>query len=228
MIARRDRRRRRGPILRPDAGQLVVGTAKLERAGALQGFRLEQDTGAEPLVERGRFDQRRFDDQSGETRRGSFDIAQLWQQGFGIAGLLSGSGGRGAGRRSGSDASRKPRRRLNWRHGRASFDRHRSVSIEKVPHVPRAEPAACPARGLGTDAEVAQQVSVQFGKVKILPVTAIAGTGPPRTARHAERAKRAERQTGKAVGSRWNIKVLRADKRDDLTHLPCKHGLVTV
>src|SRR6185312_1635856 len=66
----------RGALVRRDRRAFVVGAAKLERAGALQGLGLEEDAGAETLVEHRRVDQRRAYGNAGDPRRGGVDIGE--------------------------------------------------------------------------------------------------------------------------------------------------------
>ena len=70
-------------VLRAQRRQLVVGAAELERARALQRFRLEQDPAAEALVESGGFKERRLDDQAGKPARGGMDIGNAGKGGHG-------------------------------------------------------------------------------------------------------------------------------------------------
>jgi hypothetical protein len=76
--------------------QFVVGAAELERAGALQRLRLEQDAAAEALVDLRRLDQGRFDDQAGEPRGGGVDVGNAGKRGHDevLRGMRSAHGAR--------------------------------------------------------------------------------------------------------------------------------------
>jgi hypothetical protein len=63
---------------------LVVGAAELEGTGALQDLRLEQDAAAELLVEGGRLDQFRVDDQPRKPCGGGAHILNSWKRLAGV------------------------------------------------------------------------------------------------------------------------------------------------
>ena len=65
-----------GALVRRDRAAFVVGAAELERAGALQRLGLEEDAGAEALVQHRRVDQGRAHGDAGDARRGGIDVGE--------------------------------------------------------------------------------------------------------------------------------------------------------
>ena len=74
MVAGGKRDHAAGALGRRDGGKAIIGAAELERAGALQRFRLEKDARARERVEHRRGHQRRAQGDAGEPPRGSVDV----------------------------------------------------------------------------------------------------------------------------------------------------------
>src|SRR5690606_11683503 len=81
MIARREGNDPSLPFLVRKRGNLVVGSAELERPGALQAFSLEENPAAEALVEHRRLQQRRLIDVAGKALRSSTDFGDSGKRG---------------------------------------------------------------------------------------------------------------------------------------------------
>jgi hypothetical protein len=74
MISRRDRDHARFALLPREGGDGVVGAAKLERAGALQGLAFQENAGAGRIVEGRARHQRRVHGMAGDALGGTMDV----------------------------------------------------------------------------------------------------------------------------------------------------------
>jgi hypothetical protein len=87
---------------------LVVGAAKLERAGALQGLGLEKHPRAEQRIEHRRIDERRANGDAGQCFRGGVDVGGGGRRNC-VGGCHRGKLGRGAtGGKRGSETGLRP------------------------------------------------------------------------------------------------------------------------